>query len=129
MTTINYQPNLWRIRQERNLERMAKNNDRVYSPKLFDIVFTSKSPQHRIGHHLDTIWSGPHTVTGLKGSSVVEVIPVIIFPGLGGVDIDDVDDSRVMVPEQYGKPEVFALKNVVHAAALQGVIYEYLDRG
>ncbi|KAF4680631.1 hypothetical protein FOZ60_013210 [Perkinsus olseni] len=85
---------LWRIRQERNLERMAKNNDRVYSPKLFDIVFTSKSPQHRIGHHLDTIWSGPHTVTGLKGSSVVEVIPGIIFPGLGGVDIDDVDDSR-----------------------------------
>ncbi|KAF4758331.1 hypothetical protein FOZ63_002871, partial [Perkinsus olseni] len=55
--------------------------------------------------------------------------PGIIFPGLGGVDIDDVDNSKVTVPEEYGKPEVFALKNVVHAAALQGVIYEYLDRG
>ncbi|KAF4651167.1 hypothetical protein FOL47_000605 [Perkinsus chesapeaki] len=119
---------LWRIRQEKNLERMAKTNDRVYVPKLFDIVFTSKSPPHRIGHHLDTIWSGPHTVTALKGSSMVEVTNGIIFPGLGRVTVDE-DENKVKVPVEYGHQEVFALKNIIHAAALQGVVYEYLDRG
>ncbi|KAF4710090.1 hypothetical protein FOZ62_019895, partial [Perkinsus olseni] len=61
----------------------------------------------------------------VKGALVEHGVehPGIIFPGLGGVDIDDVDDSKVTVPEEYGKPEVFALKNVVHAADLQGVIY------
>ncbi|EER16337.1 hypothetical protein Pmar_PMAR029470 [Perkinsus marinus ATCC 50983] len=119
---------LWRMRQERNLERMAMTEDRRYEPKLFDLVFTSKCPANRIGHHLDVIWSGPSTITSLNGTAMVGITPGIILEGVGGVVVSE-DGKSLEVPEGYGPSEVYPLKNIKHAPALQGVIYGYLQEG
>ncbi|KAF4650579.1 hypothetical protein FOL47_001042, partial [Perkinsus chesapeaki] len=119
---------LWRMRQERNLERMAVTDDRRYEPQLYDLVFTSKAPSNRIGHHLDVIWSGPSTITSLKGSAIVGVTPGIILEGVGNIHVSE-DGKHLEVPDEYGNSEDFPLKNVKHAAALQGVVYGYLQEG
>ncbi|KAF4739780.1 hypothetical protein FOZ62_025379, partial [Perkinsus olseni] len=61
----------WRLKQEANFERMAIDGQRDYSPKLYDVVFLSKSPDVRIGHHFDVIWLGPYTISSLKGTATV----------------------------------------------------------
>ncbi|KAF4681097.1 hypothetical protein FOZ60_012590 [Perkinsus olseni] len=101
-------------------------------PEMIATAFHSNLCEYSSPKVLSTGNYGVHFVRmDVKGALVKHGVkcPGIIFPGLRGVGIDEVDDSKVTVPEKYGELEVFALKNVVHAAALQGVIYEYLDRG
>ncbi|KAF4706632.1 hypothetical protein FOZ62_010307, partial [Perkinsus olseni] len=95
-------------------------------PEMIATAFHSNLCEYSSPKVLSTGNYGVHFVRmDVKGALVKHGVkcPGIIFPGLRGVGIDEVDDSKVTVPEKYGELEVFALKNVVHAAALQGVIY------
>ncbi|EER19874.1 gag/pol/env polyprotein, putative [Perkinsus marinus ATCC 50983] len=118
----------WRLKQEANFERMAMDGQRDYSPRLYDVVFVSRSPEVRIGHHLDVIWSGPYTISSLKGTATVGVVKGVLLPYFGGVKESD-DGQSLVVPIVYGEEEVFSLKNVKHAGALQEVIYAHLAKG
>ncbi|KAF4726318.1 hypothetical protein FOZ63_002157, partial [Perkinsus olseni] len=118
---------LWRIKQQRHLERYTNENPNDYEPKLFDLIFTTKRSDSSIGNHLQTHWSGPFTIVQLQGSSMVKAIQGILLEGLGGVTAKE-DRTTAIVPLSYGASESFSLKNVVHARALQEAVSNYYQK-
>ncbi|KAF4647710.1 hypothetical protein FOL46_003888, partial [Perkinsus olseni] len=127
-STLNDYVDYWRLKQERLLERYAREREGSYIPKIYDVVFTTKAGDVQLGGHLEASWSGPSTVTKLRGSAVVEVTPGIILPGTGGVNSND-DMTEVHVPVGYGEPQTYPLKNVYYASGLHDVIYKYYTKG
>ncbi|KAF4646697.1 hypothetical protein FOL47_005764, partial [Perkinsus chesapeaki] len=126
--TLNDYFDYWRLKQERLLERYALERSGNYVPKIYDIVFTTKTGDVQVGGHLETSWSGPSTITKLRGSAVVEVSPGIILPDIGGV-YNNVEKTEVYVPIGYGEAEAFPLRNVHYASGLHDVIHKYYAKG
>ncbi|KAF4646667.1 hypothetical protein FOL46_005340, partial [Perkinsus olseni] len=52
--TLNDYLDYWRLKQERLLERYARDREGAYTPKIYDIVFTTKVGDLRVGGHLET---------------------------------------------------------------------------
>ncbi|KAF4730788.1 hypothetical protein FOZ63_028678 [Perkinsus olseni] len=123
-TTLGEYLELWRIKQQRHLERYTLDNPNDYEPTLFDLVFVAKRSNTTIGNHLGTYWRGPYTVVELQGSAIVKVIHGILIEGLGGVEANS-DRTTAHIPVAYGASESFSLKNVTHAKALQEVVSNY----
>ncbi|KAF4678090.1 hypothetical protein FOL47_005369 [Perkinsus chesapeaki] len=126
--TLNDYMDYWRLKQERLLERYALQRESTYEPKLYDIVFTTKTGDVKVGKHLDSTWKGPSTIVKIRGSGIVDAVPSIVLPGVGGVKKKD-DLNELEVPLCYGQAETFALRNVHHTPALQNIIYNYLEKG
>ncbi|KAF4678810.1 hypothetical protein FOZ60_016044 [Perkinsus olseni] len=111
--TLNDYLDYWRLKQERLLDRYARDREGAYTPKIYDIVFTTKAGDLRVGGHLETSWSGPSTVTKLR---------------VGDVTNND-EETEVYVPVEYGEPETYPLANVHYATGLHDVIHNYYAKG